>query len=69
VSSAPAGLVATLLATRDLCGNEQEAAFQWFQDEALPFDVIVYKQAKAAAFVEWRAWQKAAGVPLKYRLG
>lgn len=69
MSSAPAGLVAALLATRDLCGNEQEAAFQWFQDEALPFDVIVYKRARFAVNNEWRAWQKAAGVPLKYRLG
>jgi hypothetical protein len=56
-----ADAVRTIIACRDLCGNEAEALRDWEADNRKltePERAIVRKNVER----EWRGWQKAAGV-------
>lgn len=55
-------LVATLVNTRDFCGNERQAAKDWFADEGIAFDKGVYRAASILAGVLWRQSQRDAGM-------
>jgi hypothetical protein len=61
-------LTKAIVNSRDLCGNEREAARQVFADHGLRFDEAAYKSARFAANNAWRNEQKAAGVAPKHVL-
>jgi hypothetical protein len=61
-------LIALIINTRDFCGNEREAAEDFFADLGKPFDESLYAKARFKANNEWRNCQKAAGVAPKYQL-
>lgn len=59
-------LFRTILSTRDMCGNEREAAKQVFADHGMTFDDEMFRKAKYVANSQWNTDQRAAGIPEKY---
>ena len=55
-----------IVTTRDFCGNEAEAIEDVFFDLGISRDAGIISEAYREANGEWRACQKAAGVPSKY---
>lgn len=63
--------VRCIIATRDMCGNEREAALDLLaSDYGIRGDDAhkAYRIANFRANAEWNGWQKTAGVPDKYRM-
>ena len=56
-----------ILNSRELCGNEKDAAKQVAEDFGYPFSLDDYQQAMINANVEWLGYKKQAGVRAKYR--
>ena len=59
-------IIQAILNTRDMCGNEFQAAKEAAADYGIPFNIDVYRQALSMANGQWRKSQQAAGVPAKY---
>lgn len=58
-----AGAVATIIATRDFCGNESEAVRDYAADHGIADQWRdLYRAAMPKAEVVWNAARKAAGV-------
>ena len=59
-------LARVIVNCRDLCGNENEAARNWFADYEIQYDEQVHAKARSIANGIWRQSQRDAGVNPKY---
>lgn len=58
-----------IITTRDLCGNEREAAYELIAELGYSAErEKIYKIANFRGNAEWDCWRRAANVPAKYRM-